>query len=70
MLKVLEQEEQKSDEWGGGYFIGGLSSDEFKNELTEIFKNVYYYTGKELSAHVQMWMINYGLSIKGNNMFD
>ena len=60
----------KDNKWVYKYYWTKNQRKKFENELTEIFKNVYYYTGKELAAHVQMWMINYGLSIKGNNMFD
>ena len=60
----------KDNKWVYKYYWTKNQRKKFENELTEIFKNVYCYTGKELSAHVQMWMINYGLSIKGNNMFD
>ena len=60
----------KDNKWVYKYYWTKNQRKKFENELKEIFKNVYCYTGKELSAHVQMWMINYGLSIKGNNMFD
>ena len=60
----------KDSKWVFKYYWTKVQRNKFENELTEIFKNVYYYRGQELNAHVQMWMINYGLSIKGNNMFD
>ena len=57
------------NEWIFKYFWTKKQRNDFEEKLKKIFRNIYYYSDPELTGHVQMWMIHYGLSIKGNNLF-
>lgn len=59
---------QNDDKWVYKYFWTKKQHDQFEKMLFKIFRNVYWYSEKEIPSHVQMWMIYYGLSIKGNNI--
>lgn len=57
------------NKWIFKYFWTKKQRNDFEEKLKKIFRNIYYYSDPELTGHVQMWMIHYGLSIKGNNLF-
>ena len=54
--------------WIYKYYWTKYQCKKFEHILSKILKNVYQYNNGELIGHVQMWMIYYGLSIKGNNI--